>query len=86
MRIKRFDITPEFLKMFFDGERKDLQATKNALPKDAELVRIAVNEYESTPRTISLFYTSASFPDLPEGSALEPERIFFTRYYRKDGE
>jgi hypothetical protein len=80
MKIKRYDITPDLLKMFFSGERFDIQATENALPADAELVRITVNEHKSTPRTISLFYTSASFPDLPEGTILESEKILFTRH------
>ena len=86
MRIKRFDMTPELLKSFFDGKRRDMQATKNALPVDAELVNIAINQYESTPRIISLFYTSPSFPNLPEGSTLEPETIWFTKYYKTEGE
>lgn len=86
MKIKRFDITPEVLKMFFGGERFDIQATKNALPADAELMRIAIKDMESTPYIISLFYISASFPDLPEGTILESEKIEFTRYYEKDGE
>jgi hypothetical protein len=83
MRIKRFDMTPEVLKFFFSGERFDMQATENALPADAELVRVHTNQNESTPRVISLFYISASFPDLPEGSSIESERILFTKYFKE---
>ncbi len=85
MKIKRFDVTPEVLKMFFSGTRINIQATKNALPADSKLARIAVNEIESMPHIISLFYTSASFPDLPEGTILDSEKIEFTRFYEKDG-
>lgn len=83
MRIKRFDMTPEVLKFFFSGERFDMQATGKALPNDAELVRVHTNQNESTPRIISLFYTSASYPDLPEGSYMESEIILFTRYHKE---
>ena len=82
MRIKRFDITPEVLKFFLSGERFDMQATKNSIPADAELVRVHTNQNESSPRVISLFYTSTSFPDLPEGSYMESERILFTKYFK----
>ena len=83
MRIKRFDLTPEVLKLFFSGGRFDIQVIENALPADAELVRIHTNQNESTPGAISLFYTSASFPDLPEGYLLDSERIVFTKYFKE---
>lgn len=83
MKIKRFDMTPEILKFFFSGERFDMQATINPLPADAELVRVHTNHNHSTPQVISLFYTSASFPDLPEGQYMEPERILFTKYHKE---
>jgi len=86
MRIKRFDMTSELLRSFFDGKRRDIQATKNALPADAELVRIHTNQNESSPGVISLFYASASFPDLPEGSVPTPETIWFTEYHKDGGE
>jgi hypothetical protein len=86
MRIKRYDMASQALKMFFDGERRDIQATANALPADAELVRIFVDPYKSTPDIISLFYTSPSFPDLPEGSSPRSEPILFTQYFKAEGE
>jgi hypothetical protein len=81
MRIKRFDMTPDVLKFFFSGERYDMQATENALPHDAELVRVHTNQNESSPSVISLFYTSAAYPDLPEGSLMASERILLRKYF-----
>jgi len=84
MRIKRFDMTSEFLKQILSPGRKDFETTRNALPVDAELVRIHVDPFESTPGLISLFYTSQDFPDLPEATVPQSERIEFTQHIHDD--
>ena len=83
MRIKRFDFSATLIKPFLSGERMDIKATENALPPDAELVRVYVNEKEAMPDRIYLFYISESFPDVKEGYMVQGEKIMFTRYYNE---
>lgn len=84
MRIKKFDITTEVLKQFLAEGRYNIEIIQNAIPKDAELVRININPNESTPSIISLYFTSQSFPDLPEGSYMQSEKIELRQYYFGD--
>jgi len=81
MRIKRFDVSTQLIKDILGPGIKYFEATENAILGDAELVRISVNENESTIDRISLFFTSASFPDLPEGTVLKGETIIFVKHY-----
>ncbi len=78
MKIKRFDISTEFLKSILQHGMMNIATIKNPLPEDAELVRIFTNPYESSLRTISLFYKSESFPEQIEGTLLNSEKIEFT--------
>ena len=84
MKIKRYDITLEFLKCILSGERVDIQTIRNPIPADAELVRVLTNQNLSSPRIISLFLTSASFPDLPEGTCLQAEGITLITYHKEE--
>jgi hypothetical protein len=83
MRIKRFDITSDVFKMLFGGQRIDFEVERNPIPADAELVRVHTNLNESTPALVSLFYTSATFPDLPEGSIPKPTLIWLRQYHKE---
>ena len=84
MKIKRFDISIDAIKLLLGPGRHDREVSTNAIPEDAELVRIFVDENESTPSMISLFFTSESFPDVDEGTFLCGEHILFTEYYHED--
>lgn len=81
MKIKRFDVTTAFLKDILSDRKHCFAATRNAIPEDAELVRIAVDQNRSSVDIISLFFASESFPDLPEGSLLKSEVIEITKYF-----
>lgn len=83
MKVKRFDVSPEFLKMILSGERIDFEAQKKYLPSDSELVRIFVDEKQSSPNIISFIFHSNEFPDLPEGSSIERETVLFGKYHKK---
>ena len=86
MKIKRYDVAVDFLKAFFSSGRHDLEVIENAIPEDAEFVRVSVNPNESTPSVVSLFFTSESFPDVPEGTVIPSERVLFRKYYPGVGE
>ena len=81
MKIKRFDVTAAFFKETLGPGVKHFEAKKNAIPADAELVRIFIDPNRSTPDIISLFFTSESYPDLPEGTLLKPEMIEFVKHF-----
>lgn len=83
MRIKRFDITSEVFKMLFSGKRIDFEVERNPIPADAELVRVHTNLNEATLSVISLFYTSATFPEFPEGAMIESSRISIRQYHKE---
>jgi len=83
MRVKRFSVSPEFLKMILSGERIDFEAQNKYLPPDAELVRIFVDDKSSSVNEISLVFHSDEFTDLPEGSSMERETVLF-RWYHKE--
>lgn len=81
MKIKRFDITVEFIRDIFSSGTKHWKVIRNALPEDAELVRIYVSQNKSTPDILSLYFTSNSFQDLPEGTNIGSEPISILKYY-----
>jgi hypothetical protein len=83
MKIKRFDISVEIFKELFNGKRHEFKVIANQLPEDAQLVRISVNPNESTIRTISAFYTSETFPDLPDGTLMESDKICLSVYFHR---
>lgn len=81
MRIKRFDLSVDGIKELLGKGRHDREVTKNAIPEDAELVRVSVNNNESTLSKISLFFKSESYPDVPEGTVLPSETIQLKEYF-----
>ena len=81
MKIKRFDVSMDFFKEILGPGIKHFEAIKNALPADAELVRIFIDPNKSSLDIISLFFISESYPILPEGTLLEPETIEFVKHY-----
>lgn len=82
MRIKRYDVTSEWLKSILkNGRHNAIYEIRNGLPEDAELVRISADKDLSTVDVISLFFTSESFPNLPEGLWLKPNTVFITKEY-----
>lgn len=84
MKIKRFDLSVEGIKNLLGSGRHDREVIENAIPNDAELVRVNTNQNESTPSKISLFFKSESYPDVPEGTVLPSETITFREYYKED--
>jgi cytochrome c553 len=83
MKIKRFAFTSETFRMIFSQGLKHWEVSRNAIPKDAELVRIFDDHGASSIGTIYLDYYSESFPDLPEGSFLETNHITITAHNGK---
>jgi len=83
MKIKRFDISIEMLKVIFGPGRKDWEVECNALPEDAKIVRIlSMDNYAASISTLSLFVISDTFPDVPDGSLLKPETIWIRQYHQ----
>ena len=84
MRIKRFDISSDLLKLLFDGEEKHFKVIEGALPDDAVLIRVWVDPYQSTPNMLSLFYVSTEFPDLKDGMQIQTEKVILERLPGED--
>ena len=82
MKIKRYDITIEAFRDIFSGKRIDWQATRNPIPKDAELIRIWVDQSAGTPSVLSLFFASSEFGDLQEGEVAPRAVIEITTFER----
>lgn len=81
MKIKRYNMSSEFLRTVLGPGLKHWEVEKNAIPPDAELVRISVDQMESSVGQVSLFFTCASFPDLPEGTLLDGEKIWIKAFF-----
>jgi hypothetical protein len=84
MKIKRFDISVEALCSIFGAGRKEWEVRENAFPEDAEIVRIVVDERNSTPNVLSIYLTSKDFPDIPRGTLIESEAPKIYVYYESD--
>lgn len=80
MRIKRFDVTVEFLKQFLTNGHIHFSVF-NGIPNDAELVRIHVDPNIQTIDKISFFFMSESFPDVPKGYVLTSEKVTIVTHY-----
>ena len=81
MKIKRFAFTSESFRKIFSPGLKHWEVTENAIPKDAELVRISTDIGVSSAGRIYLDYYSEEFPELPEGSILKLNKIMITTHY-----
>ena len=84
MKIKRFDISVDCIKELLGPGRHDREVIENAIPKDAELIRVSVNQHESTPEKISLFFKSESYPEVPEGIILMGESIVLREFFKEE--
>ena len=80
MRIKRFDISVEILKIWMTSGRRDIEVF-SPIPKDAQLVRVWTDPMPSSPAFVSFYFQSESFSDLPEGTPIRSECITYTKHY-----
>jgi hypothetical protein len=71
-RVKRLIISTELLfSLFTEGEHAvDYSVLQDAIPADAELVKVNVYGYGTSYREIVLVIRSNSFPHVPEGQTI----------------
>jgi hypothetical protein len=78
MKIKKYKISPEFLKILFSGRKHYWRVISGQWPNDSEIITVNINNLYD--EYIYIYVKSDTFPDIPIGDPFPTEEMIIENY------